>query len=320
MLLASYEITIASIFKVLIYKSPQIYINEKSLTYSEILGFNSDLDEIKRRLIERETDEFMRRAIKDWYDHFKTKYKVDVLSSCDVFDEFREIYYRRNIIVHNQGIINEVYAKEIGNNCKIGERVSVNKKYFENAISKTLIMIYQTIWCIKKVFNDDDIDLANFMYEQGYEYMVKKRWDVSSYIFKTILNSNNASEYDKMCWQVNYWVSIKNSIGLDSIIDDINNKDVTALDRTFIAAKYALLDDFKHLNDILEELINNSIPANYIKEWPLFLQYRKTDLYKNFVKNHANEFNEARFDSNSENVNSNEDIMNELEENIIEIE
>lgn len=313
MLLMNFETMISNIFELLIYKFPNI-LNEKSLTYSEIIGFKSDLDEIKRILVNRELDEFMRKPLKSWYEYFKSKHGVDVLSECTIFDEFREIYYRRNVVVHNQGLVNETYLKEVSSNNKIGDRLIIDRDYFEKAVSKTLIMVYHTIWHMKEVFNDDDLALTNYMFNQGYDYMVNKRWEVSAYIFKTIMKSNSIStnEYDKMCYQVNYWVSIKNIEGIEAIKDEVENKDVSAMEKTFLAAKYALLDDFEKLSKILDELINESIPANYIKEWPLFLQYRNTNEYADFMKRHINDFNEAKFDSNNETMGTNEDILNEL--------
>ena len=311
MLLMNYETVISNIFELLIYKFPNI-LDEKSLTYSEIIGFKSDLDEIKRILVNRELDEFMRKSLKDWYVYFKSKHGVDVLSDCTIFDEFREIYYRRNIVVHNQGLVNEIYLKEVSSNCKIGDRLFIDKNYFEKAVSKTLIMIYHTIWHIRKKFNDDDSALTNYMFNQGYDYMVNKRWEVSAYIFKTIMCNISHEEYDKLCCRVNYWVSIKNIDGIDAIKTEVENFDVSAKNEIFLATKYALLDDFKNLSNILDKLINKSIPANYIKEWPLFLQYRDTQEYTDFVKIHINDFNEAKFDSDNETMVSNEDIINEL--------
>lgn len=308
MMLSSYEYTIANIFKILMHKFPNVYLEEKTLTYSELIKINSDIDEIKKKLVDRVTDEFMRKPLKEWYDHFKIKHGVDVLIECDSFDEFREVYYRRNVIVHNQGKVNENYIKEIKGNHFIGDRLFVDKEYFKNASNIILIMIYQTIWSIKKVFVDSSADLIQYMYEQGYEYMVNQNWKVSTFIFKTIMNNDDIMKYDRMCYRVNYWVSIKNSLGIENIVDEIKDTDFSDLNEIFIIAKNALLDDYTELTKLLEEHINVLIPANYIKEWPLFLQYRETEEYKKFKDNHINDFNEAKFDSDDESAENDTEI------------
>lgn len=67
LLLIKYEETIAGIFKYIISKFPSAYLENKTLSYSEIMEINSKIESVKEILLEREIDEIMRMQISDWY-------------------------------------------------------------------------------------------------------------------------------------------------------------------------------------------------------------------------------------------------------------
>ena len=116
LLLIKYEETIAGIFKYIISKFPSAYLDNKTLSYSEILKINSKLDSVKEVLLEREIDEIMRMPISDWYKILKEKHKINFDNLKEVFPKFKEVYYRRNIIVHNNGKINASYLNGVEKN------------------------------------------------------------------------------------------------------------------------------------------------------------------------------------------------------------
>ena len=77
---------------------PEAYLKDKSITYSELVSLNSDIEDIKAAFIESEIDEFMRKPLKDWYNTFEQKHKIHFKFG-DEFEQFKEIYYRRNVVV-----------------------------------------------------------------------------------------------------------------------------------------------------------------------------------------------------------------------------
>lgn len=146
MLLIRYEEAISGVFKYLINKYPNAYLHDKTITYAELISMDSDIKDIKERFLEKEIDEIMRQPISDWYDIFISRHKAKFDNQSAEFIKFKEIYYRRNLVVHNQSIVNEVYLSNVETKLRKGERVDVDKKYIEAAFKLTEMMVYDTFW------------------------------------------------------------------------------------------------------------------------------------------------------------------------------
>lgn len=315
-LLIKYEETIAGIFKYIISKFPSAYLNNKTLSYSEIMEINSNIDSVKEILLEREIDEIMRMPISDWYKILKEKHKINFDNLDEYFSEFKEIYYRRNILVHNKGRINISYLNGIGEKAhgelKQGMLLSVDKDYLNNAFKLTYIMIYGTILSVSSICKDA-FTLHDSLHNYAFQHMIDKEWEISYYIYRNIMNKKTPTTpfIDIEMRKINYWISIKNLNGLDEIREDVLSYDVSAMEGQFKIAKASLLNDFHETNSLLAIYLNTQIYPQNIENWPLFIQYRKSNEYKKFKKEHASDFRKQ--------VYAAEDIKREdLSEEILE--
>ena len=290
MLLIKYENAISDLYEELLQTFPEAYLKDKSITYSELVSLNSNIADIKAAFIESEIDEFMRKPLKDWYTTFEQKHKIH-FEFGDVFEQFKEIYYRRNVIVHNQGNANSSYISAVadGYKCEAGKRLNPTKKYLEKAFNCVRIVIIETFLGMSKL-EDDKEELANELFSVGYNYMIKSKWEVSKYIFKSLNRIEGQSEADIWCNKVNYYVSCKNIEGIDGIRDEVEKLDVSLMKPRLALAKPALLDDYSEISKILEKVINNGISVAEIKSWPILLQYRESEEYKEFMSRHETDF------------------------------
>ncbi len=105
---------------------------EKSLKYKEIIE-KSSYDEIIHDIASKEVENFGRMNIDKFASKLKKLVNIDLSSRFKKWEGVRENYYRRNIIVHNNGFINEDYKKKIVtiNNDSIGKELVNDSKYFE---------------------------------------------------------------------------------------------------------------------------------------------------------------------------------------------
>ena len=65
--------------------------------------------------------------------------------------------------------------------------------------------------------------------------------------------------------------------------------------------------------------MGKDIPACYIEEWPLFIQYRDSMEYRNLKKTHSKEFEELGYEPDSITVENEEGILDKFENNIEQI-
>lgn len=316
MLLVKYEDAIADIYRYLLEEFPEAYLSDKSITYSELVSFDTDLDEIKERFISKEIDEFMRLPLSDWYKSFEKNQKANFFFDNNVFDQFKEVYYRRNLVVHNQGIVNEIYKNSIPMcTVELGERLYVNEEYLSQAFLLARKMLIGTVWGLRKTAKDIE-ELNSYLFDYGYSCLKNEEWDLAKYIYSMLLTEDNQLVSDKMCERVNLWIALKNLIGVDAIEKEVRELDVSAMKTQFSVAKHALLDEFDAISTLLEGVIESELPVWCVKDWPLFNQYRESEEYKLFVEKNKDLFDIKGYESSNETIGDSEDVIMELGKDI----
>jgi len=108
-------------------------------------GFKFSFGEIIERLDGCETvGDFRSELIEDYL--FKLFYKsIDEISEelnrlhliklkeFEYWKKLREAYYKRNVVTHNNGIINKKYCRDIGlSDCKVGQEVEITPDYLRD--------------------------------------------------------------------------------------------------------------------------------------------------------------------------------------------
>jgi len=91
------------------------YLGDKTITVSiHDLFIDSDIELCKKNIIESKVKSFIQaNDIKKIVGEFKKTYKVDVSISQDDIDILYEISLIRNLIIHNNSIVNRVYIEQV---------------------------------------------------------------------------------------------------------------------------------------------------------------------------------------------------------------
>ena len=100
------------------------------MTYEQLMKFDS-MDSIKKQIIEKETNEIINQDIEQVKAYFIERFNIDI-SKYVQWNKFKERFFRRNILIHNSGIPNELYRKKTGLQEK--EILTVDRKYLNESI------------------------------------------------------------------------------------------------------------------------------------------------------------------------------------------
>lgn len=134
-LIAVFENFLQNVLTISFRKKPEtLKTCQKNLNYEELLKFN-DMNAIKEGIIEKETM-IVNEDIEVIREYFKKKFSIDISKFKDedieeiqaftkrrlgidiskAFDwhNFKERFYRRNVIIHNLGIPNKLYRQKTG--------------------------------------------------------------------------------------------------------------------------------------------------------------------------------------------------------------
>jgi len=130
-LVASFEDSLASDLGIVFAQRPECMKSaSKTLTYEDVFGADN-LDVIKEKTVEKEVAEIMGNNIDLIGTRLSERFNID-LRKTPRWDAFAECFYRRNILIHNAGYVNEKYRSMTKYKGK-SRRLDVTKDYLEGA-------------------------------------------------------------------------------------------------------------------------------------------------------------------------------------------
>ena len=110
---------------------------QKMISYNDILECKK-YDEIIGKLIQKELDILMQEDIDKIIQYFQNLLKTSIDDAKD-FVEFKEIFYRRNSIIHHQGFTNPKYNKKNKLDEKIVIHLDTNFNYLQNSFNRIIV-------------------------------------------------------------------------------------------------------------------------------------------------------------------------------------
>lgn len=121
-------------------KAESLKSMKKSISYEEIFDCKN-MQELKDRVIDKEIDAIINEGIEEIEDYLKERFDLELGKNND-WKAFKERFYRRNIVIHNNAFPNEKYREKTGYD---GEqvRLSIDREYLTKSIE--LFRIYSKI-------------------------------------------------------------------------------------------------------------------------------------------------------------------------------
>ncbi len=127
------------------------------LNYEELIDFSS-MGALFEELAMREVDQFGRSSIDKLVKELKKKHKFDLTKDFKKWNPLKENYYRRNIIVHNKGIISKDYIEKFEEYQikDIGKELDLSFDYVEDCISNVWDYI---MFILKKIGDKNKLEI-----------------------------------------------------------------------------------------------------------------------------------------------------------------
>ena len=298
MLITRFEEFLSSFFTMLYFMYPQKYLDTQQIAFSEII--DKGIDEVRDTIVSREIESLMRKSYTEWFDLLKTH--GILLANCqDEIDLLKEAYARRNILVHNAGVVNSSYLKNVlSSSAKVGDKLNASEAYLDRAFSAVQIIIFTIHIEAAKLIKDKAVDYISKVFDTAFDWLQKGEYHLSKSVFKSIYTSKYADSITRQMAQVNYWIAKSEEDGVESIKEDVAAFDVLSLQSIFSVAKELLLQNFDKADTLIEELYKKEDIYSYmIEEWPLFKNYRATEYYADFKEKHAAGFAIATAETHS---------------------
>ncbi|MGV3050913.1 hypothetical protein [Streptococcus hyovaginalis] len=254
-ILINYCITLESLVSnllkdVFIEKLPE-EIKNRTIPFHELVNLNS-IDDAQNYLIEQYMDDFFRSSFDDWIAKTSKFMKLpqNNIELDDVKSRISEMYQRRNLIIHTNGIVNKQYTNFVKNSkYNQGDTIEVGIDYLRDRLKDMEFLGWHLFsgYC-SCLYNDDNAFAA-------LNSEIVKRLNKESVALPLLLdyfsayNKFSDSSYNLIA-KVNYFLYYKFNGEIDKVKDKLNNFSVGHLDTDFKIAKAVLIDE----DDLCEQI------------------------------------------------------------------
>ena len=284
-LIIYFESLVSQLFKEDFERHPdKIGLNDKTVKFSQIDELK-EIESVKDYLIENEIVNMMYKDIGKWFDYFRKN--IDLKPIDGKMDDLIEITKRRNLLVHNNGVVNTFYIDSIPDkfksNLKKGSVLVVDRQYIDNAIriiEYVGIILTLSIWLNEERSNFDEMDLIeSFIFD---EYLIKENWEIAIVLYKLLLTNKKLDDERKIIAKLNLWQCSKWLGKYKEIENAVKKEDYSAWAPKLKLGILALMEEVNKFFELYDN--QNEIDEAMLQRWPIFREIRETKEYKERFK------------------------------------
>ncbi len=240
------------------------------------------IDEAERYLAVREAESVLRGSLMEQLDYFGKRFKMD-LSPLDAYlDTLTEISQRRNLIVHNNGVVNRTYLSKVPqeyieeHQIKEGRGLGVSGDYLASAIDHIHlcgVFLIQQGW---RKWEKESCPRANTaLIEHVYDSLCEEQYDLTKNLAMFVGVLDAVSDGAARIVIINHAIALKTLGEIEEMEHLLLGHDWSACSLRFTTALHALRNE----EELLIELLPKAIAAGHInryalQEWPLFKDFR----------------------------------------------
>lgn len=268
-------------------KNPHVAgIKKKTLTLEELKSFGT-IEDAEKYLIDSKIEGLLRSSFSDWIDTLKAEFGLGLGYIKDFNNELIEIYQRRNLFVHNGGVVNSIYLSKVPESDKsIGDKLTVEEEYLDNAIDK-IHVLFSLIACeLWKNDSPNDEERADFLMELNYGYLKQGKWTVAKLPNTFLSKDAKQPVIPKTYAQLNCWLCEKREKGLDKVKSELDKQDFSDKSIVIQLALEALRENEETFFQLLPRAINSEeLPVKYLFDFPILEEMRATKSFDEFIAN-----------------------------------
>lgn len=294
-LVSIYDAYLSRLLKLIFTIKPEILNNsERQFSFKDINDFDS-FEDMKTSIIEAEIDSFLRKSHSEQFKWLETKIggnkgKLKLTKGLKNWGSFIELTERRNLLVHNDGIVNKHYIKVcmehgIPPEKSVGEQLDVDSDYYRDAckcIYEVGIKLGHVLWrklkptevsC--KEADENFINLIyNLLVSKDYDLAIKLCELAEFKIFQDTITDHQSLFYIK----INHAIAFKGSGEQKKCEEVLDEIDFSPLSDILKMANFVLRERYTEAAALMPKLAKSDDFQDAVyKAWPLFQWFIKTN-------------------------------------------
>lgn len=301
-LISLYDAYIGKLIKVMLYNKPEMLNgSDKTFSYSTLSIFES-LDQVREHIMEKEVETVLRKSHAEHFEWLEKKLSIPLKKGLDIWPTFIELTERRNLFVHNDGIVSSQYLHVCKNHKvnfdkepKVGSSLKAGPKYFEQGyecIFEIGVKLGQVMW--RKLCPDETEEADSQLISLSLDLIAEEKYKLAIELLKFIPNIPRVSQLSgemKYMFKINLAQAYKWDGQEDECLKILDTEDFSALAYKFKLADAVLREDFPTAAEFMKRVDHEEMPKGVWMDWPLFQQFVETDEFKStYYEKYGEEF------------------------------
>ncbi len=294
--------TLLSFFEVLVSDLIQLYYSmypsalpaDQKLSLADLRELGS-IEDAEKALASREAEKVLHgKSLEDQLGYFSNKLNVGLKPLDPELESLVEIDQRRNLLVHNDGVVNRRYLSRVADRLieeyKIeqGETLVVTENYLAAAID-TLYVVGLTLvqLCWRNWDKDSTEEADGFaVTDMLYESLREERFDLVKRMAERLRGARYAKEQSKRMAIINYAIALKELGCLDEM-ESVLSMDWSGFSLEFKLALHALRNEEEEFYQLLPRAVAAEMIEKWqLEEWPVFAHQRGTERFAEALERH----------------------------------
>lgn len=294
-LVSQFDFFISNLMKMVLLKYPLIISKDKCLNFDQVQSFSS-IQKIKQYFINNEINKILRGNHAGHIDWFENNLGIKIKDSLgDQWGIFLELTERRNLFVHADGIVNDLYIDNCKQNkiklnkeIKKDESLSVSIEYFKSTYRCLYEISMKLSWLVsEKIRLSGRDELGNFFNNKGVYLIKSKEYEIAEKMFEfTSKKSDEFGNILKNLFLINLSLVKKLSGNKKDSIKVLETRDWSDREKEFKLAVCVIKEEYKEAFKLMGEIgIKSEFlqKENYESD-PLFEEFRKKPEFKKIFK------------------------------------
>ena len=251
--------------------------DKKEFSLEDLSKFDA-IDDATTALIERRTDELMRRGLDGWADWHKEETSIRFQEIALDWPATQEVFERRHLAVHHGGRVSPQYHRRLGSESPpIGSVLDLDEAYVQESLDRIGVLgalLIGAAWA--QLLPNDHRSAGSLLDGRVYLLMERGKWSLAQHVARVTQDRLQLAEDARYRLLFNELLCLKRTHGSEAVRKAAEDIDTSALSRPYKLARLALLD---RSSDALEEaraaLAAEELGINELQTWLVLEELRQ---------------------------------------------
>ena len=270
MLAASAEHLVGRLLRYVYRRSVDKKFADRQIKLSELVGLNS-VDDARELIVSSAIEDVIRGPFSGWITALKKDASITMTYLPPNVDFVTETFQRRNLWVHNRGIVNAIYLSRVdaalAGGIEIGKTLSCDQQYLTqrtDLFEEVFSLIALELW---KKSDGGDAKRCEVLRKLVDDHCTNSRWSIVEALCTFAVNERKLSDLERWYFQFDLWLAKKRTNRLEGCTDAIERACQTTSDVWLRLRRAALLDRKTEFFTLMAESLHaGTVVPEFLRE------------------------------------------------------